>query len=215
MSYTKEEMLYYWGSVEAVTDSLKEPNSNKWGLNHAKHFTPLHVGPDEVVIYDTGHSTIIAINGSDKDPQEWKGNLKGYPITQGMHCNFRASGIAVLNRVLRTAPHLRQDLHIVGHSRGGAIAQVMAHYLKKWEGIEASCITFGSPRVFTVWARPTFKHHRVFTVGDIVTRIPAVWVPPFFKSYQTTKTKIKTGRILGLKKKHGEYGEMISKYVTG
>lgn len=211
----KRELLYYWGSVDAVTRVVKgETKTNEWGEANATSFEAYHIGPDEVVLYNTPTETVIAINGSDGDREEWRGNFAGYPITKGCHGNFYEAGIRILETVLVDIPK-GKTVTIVGHSRGGALAQVATMRGRQWHGLRVRCVTFGSPRPFTFRKARSlrFTHVRVHCDGDIVCHIPAVWMWPLFKSYETESVRIRPGRILGLRKKHGEYGEMITKYL--
>jgi len=211
----KESLLYYWDSVDAITQVVKKKTkTNQFGKDNAISFDQLKIGCDEVAIYNCEEETIVAINGSDGDKKEWRGNFQGYPITDGCHYNFRKDGIRILETVIQDCPKLK-PLTVVGHSRGGALAQIFALYAEALHGRKVLCVTYGSPRVFTLLKTGSlsFYHVRVNTDGDPVCHIPPVWLLPFFKSYQTTNVRIKTKRILGVRKKHGEYGEMIEKYL--
>jgi hypothetical protein len=211
----KQKLLHYWGSVDAVTKVVKgETKDNEWGKKHTISFTAQKIGCDEVVVYNCEKETIVAINGSDGDKKEWRGNFQGYPITDGCHYNFRKDGIRILESVIRDCPKDKK-LVVVGHSRGGALAQIFSHYAGRKHRRKTFCVTFGSPRCFT-WRKTsslTFSHARVHTDGDPVCHIPPVWLPPFFKSYQTENVRIRPKRILGIRKKHGMYNEMIEKYM--
>ena len=211
----KKELLYYWDSVNAITDVVKGlTKKNQFGELHSTKYQEYKIGCDEVAVYMTDKEVILAINGSDGDKKEWKGNFNGYPIIDGCHHNFRKDGIRILESVINDCPKY-YPVVVVGHSRGGALAQIFAHYAEATKGRKVIAVTFGSPRVFT-WRKHSslaFYHVRVNTDGDPVCHIPPVWLPPFFKSYQTYNVRINTKKILGVKKKHGEYGEMIEKYL--
>ena len=163
--YTKDELLFYWGAVHSVTQSLKHPNDNAWAEANADSFKAYHIGFDEVCVFYLKDQVIIAINGSDKDSDEWKSNLSAYPIVDKMHDSFRAHGTMIMNHVLHNARIGNKRVVVVGHSRGGPLAMTFCHY-SKIKNIE--CITYGSPRLFTLSAKPKFKHHRVHTNGDVV-----------------------------------------------
>ena len=125
----KKDLLYYWESVNAITDVVKGiTKTNAFGEKYATSFDHSKIGCDEVAIYNCENETIVAINGSDKDKKEWKGNFNGYPIVEGCHHNFRKDGIQILERVIKDCPKLK-PITVVGHSRGGALAQIFAHYL--------------------------------------------------------------------------------------
>jgi len=211
----KESLLYYWDSVDAITQVVKKKTkTNKFGENHAISFDQFKIGCDEVAVYNCKEETIVAINGSDGDKEEWKGNFNGYPITNGCHHNFYKDGIRILESVIRDCPK-EKPITVVGHSRGGALAQIFALYAELVHGLEILCVTYGSPRVFTLLKTRSldFYHVRVNTDGDPVCHIPPVWLPPFFKSYQTDNVRIRPKKILGVRMKHGCYGLMIEKYL--
>jgi hypothetical protein len=68
-------------------------------------------------------------------------------------------------------------ISLVGHSLGGAIAQIIAKRLQG-QFKHVNVFTFGSPRVFTRWAQPkNISHYRVFNNADPVTKL----LPLMFK----------------------------------
>jgi len=209
----KEVLLYYWYAVKAVTDSLAHPNKNEWATKHNVKHVFYHIGFDEVVIYYCRNEIIIAINGSDGDLNEWESNFDAYPIEDNTHKSFREHGIQIYNTInelislyiMSTTP-----ITIVGHSRGGALAQVLA------EKLEYKCrvITYGSPRLYTIYKKKkdlNYTHIMVYSIYDPVHRIPFVFMIPWFKHFYTKKIKIK--KRIHHEFSHTHYGELIEKFL--
>ena len=71
--------------------------------------------------------------------------------------------------------HTPRCIHCVGHSLGGAIAQLTALWAQE-RGIPAKLYTFGSPRVvvehFVPSAASNIKNYRVIHGADPVPYIP-------------------------------------------
>jgi len=207
----KKKLLQYMDSIIGITNSLRNPSENKFGLQ-CKRFKYFVMGFDEMAIYETDDEIIVAINGSDDD-DEWKSNSNVWPVLDDTHNGYHNRGLLYLKTVEETLERYVKEtgkpVVFVGHSRGGALVQVMCW---KWDG-ESECVTFGSPRVFTRKGkrRRKFKHTRVFSKYDPITRVPMTWLPPFFKHYQTNKIKINK-RIKG-KFSHTSYRELIEAFL--
>lgn len=214
----KEQVRYYYDAVDAVTESLKHPESNKWAIDHAVTHEFKAVGFDEIVIYHCQEEVVIAINGSDGDLDEWVSNLTLFPITDDTHYDFRRVGILIYNAVKEIVDFTGVDnVTLVGFSRGGPLSQVASEYLSnEFKDVEFRCVTFGSPRVYTTHKKHlNYRHYRVYSIFDPVRfAVPYAILfifPPYFKHKQSKKFKIKK-RIKG-KFSHKAYRELIRKYL--
>jgi pimeloyl-ACP methyl ester carboxylesterase len=130
------------------------------------------------VLFNDFH-TLIIVNGSDPDPHDWLANLDA---RQSNYCGIKChSGFADVCRML--APEMRKmsipdgrPVHVVGHSAGGAIAQLLAYSISGRLGI-AGVITFGSPRVIASEHAPWYRAlpwpvHRFVLGRDPVPLLP-------------------------------------------
>jgi len=206
----KKQIRHYWRAVDCVTQSLTHPTHNQFAIDHAIRHISMSIGFDEVVIYYCMGEVIIAVNGSDGDPQEWESNLDAFPLEDKTHKSFRSHGIMIMKSILEKIPNLLENdkITFVGFSRGGPLVQAAAEEL----GIECDVVTFGSPRLYTI-TKPKlkYKHYMVYSIFDPVHRIPWRWFPPFFKHkfYQ----KFKITRRIHHKFSHTHYGELIEKFL--
>lgn len=155
---------------------------------------------DHGVVYTGTDWAVVAVSGTD-GWSDWvtdSGNLSYMPAKTGPVEMNVASGFGVayqqiwpkVDDILRAAfPHLtvRQEgtknnpplVTFVGHSRGAAIAQLLA--LEYWmaRSVYSQCVTFASPRVFAkgqkVPAEWQKQLWRVEHSNDMVTHTPPSW----------------------------------------
>lgn len=127
---------------------------------------------------------VVAVAGSD-DIGDWIANIDGDLVPFGLLSECRVHhGFAVQARLLsssieRAVSHLRKvhgDLTTVyvGHSLGGAVAQLLA--IDLWRCMPVSVFAFGAPRVgdrsFVAAIERCVALTQVHNVGDIVPHLP-------------------------------------------
>lgn len=213
MKYSKKELLFYWDLVNK-TKILFNKNIDIKPVVDVRYET-YQVGPDEVIVYYYKNKIVITINGTDGDPKEWRSNLDTYPITHGVHHGYYEAALHVLKVLKKIIFSTSLPIYIIGHSRGGGIAQVLSDILFESYKLDPHCITYGSIRPFT-WKKAKkcrFDHHQVFCKGDPFTRIPPVFAIPFFKTYKSSYTKIRPERGTSIVDRHKNYGKMIKLYL--
>jgi len=143
------------------------------------------VGCDEVVLLEGEDSIIIAVSGSDKDKEEWRGNFNPYrglidalkkspKNKHGFHYDFYKQA-RHLKRVVKSwmkKNGIKKDVIWVGHSRGGAIARI-AHILMncEYKSFKTMCVPVDPPRSFTWSGWRWYKKNR--KSKDICHRIKA------------------------------------------
>jgi len=205
---TENELLFWW----EITRATKKEKINLDVLKYGKVQWYGKILNDEVVVVDydlsqTGKQTrYVIIGGSSRDKQEWLGNFKAYKTIDGIHNNYYDTGVEVL-KVMENLRLNGPKLVFIGHSRGGAIAQVAAHLS------DSKAITFGSPNPFKFKKLKSlnFEHILIRSTGDGVTRLPWRWLPGRFTRYSTTEI------ILGTHKgmEHTHYDILIKEYYEG
>jgi hypothetical protein len=132
---------------------------------------------DEFVISIPGTTDIA---GWIRDFSAWPKWINGLGI---IHEGFGSGGQKLWNRVRYDLPHPKM-ISVVGHSLGGALAQVLCVYMAKNTNLVFRCVTVGSPRVAfkTNWSFHhninKYKNVKLFgNVGDPITRVPTL--PPY------------------------------------
>eukprot|EP01117_Protostelium_nocturnum_P015407 TRINITY_DN5974_c0_g1_i2.p1 TRINITY_DN5974_c0_g1~~TRINITY_DN5974_c0_g1_i2.p1 ORF type:complete len:633 (-),score=127.88 TRINITY_DN5974_c0_g1_i2:82-1980(-) len=101
------------------------------------------------VLVEFANYFVLAIAGS-KDREDWISNLdhglttyKTFRLHTGFMNSYYHIPTSSIDELMLNNP--KKEIVITGHSRGGAIAQILAHELVQNGRI--SCITFGSPLV--------------------------------------------------------------------
>ncbi len=136
-------------------------------------------GSDSGFLLENGHCLIVAIAGSD-DVTDWlnhkAGNLhfaaqileNGCAAHAGMLAAARAIAEVILDDLQRFLANPDTRCLFTGHSRGGAIAQILPFVL----GIHKRCqvVTFGSPKVLVGHLSLDAVHFQNWS--DIVPRLP-------------------------------------------
>jgi len=207
----KEQLLIYMDSILCIDMSINNIEKNELSIK-PKRIMVFALDFDEIAIYETETEIIVSINGSD-DKKEWKNNFHLYPILYNTHNGFYNRASLYLEKIKDVLDKLVKETDkpvvFTGYSRGGALVQVMCW---KWNK-PLTCVTFGSPRVFTVSGIKslTFKHVRVHSKFDPIVRIPMVWILPFFKHYQTEEIKI--DKRIKSKFSHTNYKELIQEFL--
>jgi hypothetical protein len=110
--------------------------------------TSIYHDHDYCYILKQDSYVVINVEGSD-DFKDWINNFRFFK-SHDFHKGFREvlrSGLYVkVKDVLNSIGH-KKDLLFCGHSRGGALAQLLAYHYSAEHNRFVSCIIFGSPRV--------------------------------------------------------------------
>jgi len=152
-------------------DSVTDENSDDLSFNFGKK--------------KIGKKTVVAvILQGTASTDEWKSNLRlGDSLVNlpTVHAGFNATEKAVhkkLNTFLKTNKLNKGSVAfwVTGHSRGAAVANIMAKRLSDTYGkSNVYAYTFASPKVAKVSARTAKKYSNIFNYvnpDDVVTRIP-------------------------------------------
>jgi hypothetical protein len=224
-----EEGLDFWYKCDLIGQD-KRKNLESYCKEHkiAYHFKT--VGIDEVAIFYYPDKIIIAIDGSDKDMREWKGNFSAYgkavnlvkwlfkknqnpESKNGYHQDYYNSAMLIREWAYGLIhPDDPRDIVWAGHSRGAGIAQIC--YLEDENTEEQMCVPFASPRCMLKWRAKYLKKNKskyniqsFFIKGDIVDN-----VPPFFlgwRHFYSFKTKLP--RVKGFN--HTSIGKALKKAI--
>lgn len=152
-------------------DSVTDENSDNLSFNFGKK--------------KIGKKTVVAVilQGTASN-DEWKSNLRlGDSLLNlpTVHAGFNATEKAVhkkLNTFLKTNKLKKGSVAfwVTGHSRGAAVANIMAKRLSDTYGkSNVYAYTFASPKVVKVSTKTTKKYSNIFNYvnpDDVVTRIP-------------------------------------------
>ena len=115
----------------------------------------------------------------------------GHPIHNGFADSFNSMKIQIDPFLIECGKRNIEQLHIIGHSLGGALATLCTEYAKsKYPTLAVKCYTFGSPRVglrsfsdeFTRKIKPE-NIYRAYHRTDLIPCIPC-W--PFMHVPTTT-----------------------------
>jgi hypothetical protein len=170
---------------EEVVESCK-------GEGITPHF--FMVGCDEAVILETQDSLVIAVSGSDKDKEEWRGNFNAYrgivdalkktpKIKRGFHYNFYLQARhlkRIVKSFLKSRPHIKEVI-FDGHSRGGAIVRTCYMLMNcEIQLFDMMVTPFDPPKSFTWkgwrWYKRNRKRrdisHRTKSFFSIVGAVP-------------------------------------------
>ncbi len=152
-------------------DSVTDENSDDLSFNFGKK--------------KIGKKTVVAvILQGTASTDEWKSNLRlGDSLVNlpTVHAGFNATEKAVhkkLNTFLKTNKLKKGSVAfwVTGHSRGAAVANIMAKRLSDTYGkSNVYAYTFASPKVVKVSTKTTKKYSNIFNYvnpDDVVTRIP-------------------------------------------
>ena len=152
-------------------DSVTDENSDNLSFNFGKK--------------KIGKKTVVAvILQGTASSDEWKSNLRlGDSLLDlpTVHAGFNATEKAVhkkLNTFLKTNKLKKGSVAfwVTGHSRGAAVANIMAKRLSDTYGkSNVYAYTFASPKVVKVSTKITRKYSNIFNYvnpDDVVTRIP-------------------------------------------
>lgn len=153
----------------------------------------VHYKTDDARLYRFGNQAYCVFRGTEFSIKEWIFNawiLKRRIDGLGrVHAGF-FSNLQGLWEHLNRAPWFNyKNITFVGHSRGGALAQLAAAIHADIYKSNPSVITFGSPRVGNrewrdLYEARNIKTARVVNSGDVVPRIPVL------NFYHTNKKEV-------------------------
>ena len=206
----KELCQFCLDAVKSIGKFRKTPLNNTWALENSVRYHFLQIGFDEVLILWLEDKVIVAIDGSDRDLEEWLNNVDAYPLIDGCHNGFRY----VSMRIKRAVDYMLLNCDLprvnVGISRGGAIADIITAYSENPNDL---AISAGAPRHWSFLRTKSLKHEhiRIASFWDGVPRLPSCLLAPFWTHYQTTRVRIK--KIIFGKFSHTHYPELFRRYV--
>lgn len=128
-----------------------------------------------------GNGETVVVFKASKELRDWITNLKAIQTAMGWlhpgqaHIGFQEAFASVMHdlRVKLMEPKYEGPIKFVGHSLGGALAQLAGSY---YADSDVSVTTFGSPRVFDKAAAKLFdesvESYRYEVAGDAISRMP-------------------------------------------
>lgn len=143
----------------------------------------VHVNTDDVYIVRRLGGVYIIPVGTELSVFEWLKNFmifkKGHGYLGRVHKGFYYNLRALWDGIEDTGVFDSPNVTFVGHSRGGAIASLMALSYFFIYNKKPRVITFGSPRVGNRTWKKNFEqsgieHVRVALSGDLITKIPVL-----------------------------------------
>ena len=121
---------------------------------------------------------VIAFRGSSR-LEEWISNCDSSPSFELVHSGFKSTCNTIWNThkgsIRRLVTQYRgKKIIFTGHSRGGALAVLMAVHAENADMPVDKIYTFGSPRVMSEFAsvQRNIKHYRVENKQDPVSVLP-------------------------------------------
>lgn len=172
-------------------------------LNWRETFVPMARGRDFGFISVEPRRVVISIRGSDTADDNWRvwlSNIRALDrindtADPGIHDGFGAGAGLFIDAVelyIREAQKYGKDVFLTGHSRGGAIAAVLAYLLEDVYGMERlSVITFGCP----AWCNRAIRND--------MTLAPIHWTN--VRTSYDIVPRLKTLHAAGLRKPGAEY----------
>lgn len=169
----------YWGypaDAQALLDLCGGGVIDVW------FFDPVHPVTDLALVHQ-GQHYYVWISGT-VNPQQWVGNIQGslYPLEFSPDVLVNAFFWNTSQTILAAAagrlpvPGPGVRITLVGHSLGGAVAQILALQLQQVYGADAiDVLTFGQPRTFTLGLNGPMKwphYQRIWIPSDPVARLP-------------------------------------------
>jgi len=132
------------------------------------------------VLYDNKELNFV-IKCSD-DIKDWISNFDLKPDNEyyEFHNGFNISAKLLIQKVVEYIKEKNVDkINMIGVSRGGAIALILAQMLtEKFPQKEITCTTFGQPKAVTaikamsIDVMGKIRYTRVFFENDIITKLP-------------------------------------------
>lgn len=168
---------------------LKEPEQSFKNLGY-NNVQTIKKNEEFCIVANNDEETIVVVRGSD-DFQDWMDNLHfwsaSFPLFGRIHSGFKDSFLQIKNEVWNAFQNINtvgRPVTFMGHSKGGAIAELLAFYFTKFTDNHIYCTTFGAPRVGKSEYVSNFKkmdipYNRYVNESDIVPRLPRIYM--FFK----------------------------------
>lgn len=159
------------------------------------------IGFDEVSVLKSGATVFVVCTGSD-DTFDWLSNMFAIKKRIGkirIHRGFHNSLKRVKNSVKQALSEAEfEHLVFTGHSRGAAIAQLLAWFFSNYYKVE--CCTFASPRVGNKFFADSMNERvpvnkRFVVRSDIVCTVPKI-------NYVPAGTEILLPKQKGIAKSH-------------
>lgn len=147
------------------------------------------------IYYSFGEGILhIAFSGT-QNTADVRTDLRFLPNLSGCHRGFFNRAKSLLETVVeiidKNSYQRDIQIYLVGHSLGGAMAQILCKMLKgKYKYLSA--ITFGSPRVWLKFNNPKVDHIRVEHRDDPVPKL----LPIFYRHYDTKHLQIGEDEVL-------------------
>jgi len=140
-------------------------------------------GFDEYSLYENQYCLIFSFEGSGKEIKRWINNLAASTGDDEIHDGFQRSTQTIYQHMLLKGyiSRIRENkkkVYFVGHSRGGAIAQLLLTLIDNAPNID--CFCYGAPMVTDdrdefFRKNINFRRHLVVNVingRDLVPRLP-------------------------------------------
>jgi len=140
--------------------------------------TQYRAGSDIAYISNHKGGKLITIKGSDGNDMLSNFKVKKDSSSIGrVHHGFYSGMKGLYKSMLPDLRSLkREKIYITGHSRGGAIALLLAMYLKARGFIVIIVYTFGAPRSICKGTDCRILHIRTVNNGDRVPMLPRRWM---------------------------------------
>ena len=157
------------GDGDQDTTDFIDDTIGRW-LPEAK-VTKYKTKLDFALTVTSGTSAIVVIRGTEGIA--WLDNFSPFPISNASaHDGFYSSGVELYNAI-KDDLKWYADVTIVGQSRGGALAPVVAEQLYNDRKVKAFVITYSGPPVYTRKGKRRFDAigidgYRVINPRDIV-----------------------------------------------
>jgi pimeloyl-ACP methyl ester carboxylesterase len=154
-----------------------ESDAESWAYESGySDFEWFEVEDTQAMVVTSDDKCVLAFRGTT-DIADWMTNLDVWKTAYrygNVHSGFHAALDFVWDEIeLLVAQHSDKELHITGHSLGGALATLA---MAELQYTQASLYTFGSPRVgdkeFATTFNQLYRTYRFVNNNDVVTRIP-------------------------------------------
>ncbi len=202
---TKGQLLYYWCYQEKCNSKTKFSD-----------YASIKSTGDHLCVFNTLDEAIISVDATDSN-KEWKSNFDFNPPVHDFHKGFYTTALAFYNQIYSKIQD--KEVTVIGHSRGGGIAPILAFLLQE-SGIKVNkVVTFAAPRSTTLTGSKKLKNaglviHRVEAKLDIVDNAPPrLTLFPFsiWKHYATFVYKLP-----GVKGcDHAKIGAALKEFIDG